>query len=128
MKKLTDRQRRKALGAIAAIPDEQIDRSDILELTDEQLSSAVRGEMYRPVKKPVTMRLDADVIHWLKSQGPGYQTKANRLLRAEMLRSLVRARGAPAVVRSKDCAKERRARSRTSPARVGATFPGWDCS
>jgi len=49
--------------------------------------------MYRPVKKPVTMRLDVDVIHWLKSQGPGYQTKANRLLRAEMLRSLVRAGG-----------------------------------
>jgi uncharacterized protein (DUF4415 family) len=93
MKKLTDRQRRKELAAIAAIPDEQIDRSDIPELTDEQLSSAVRGEMYRPVKKPVTMRLDLDVIHWLKSQGPGYQTKANRLLRAEMLRSLVRAGG-----------------------------------
>jgi uncharacterized protein (DUF4415 family) len=90
MKKLTDRQRRKELAAIAAIPDEQIDTSDIPELTDEQLSSAVRGEMYRPVKKPVTMRLDVDVIHWLKSQGPGYQTKANRLLRAEMLRSLVR--------------------------------------
>ena len=90
MKKLTDRQRRKELAAIAAIPDEQIDTSDIPELTDEQLSSAVSGEMYRPVKKPVTMRLDVDVIHWLKSQGPGYQTKANRLLRAEMLRSLVR--------------------------------------
>ena len=93
MKKLTDRQRRKELAAIAAIPDEQIDTSDIPELTDEQLSNAVRREMYRPVKKPVTMRLDADVIHWLKSQGPGYQTKANRLLRAEMLRSLVRAGG-----------------------------------
>ena len=90
MKKLTDRQRRKELAAIAAIPDEQIDTSDIAELTDEQLSNAVRGQMYRPVKKPVTKRLDADVIHWLKSQGPGYQTKANRLLRAEMLRSLVR--------------------------------------
>jgi len=35
MKKLTDRQRRKALAAIAAIPDEQIDTSDIPELTDE---------------------------------------------------------------------------------------------
>jgi uncharacterized protein (DUF4415 family) len=90
MKKLTDRQRRKELGAIAAIPDREIDTSDIPELTDEQLSNAVRGQMYRPVKKPVTMRLDADVIHWLKSQGPGYQTKANQLLRAEMLRSLVR--------------------------------------
>jgi uncharacterized protein (DUF4415 family) len=33
------------------------------------------------------MRLDADVIDWLKKDGPGYQTKANRLLRAEMLRS-----------------------------------------
>jgi uncharacterized protein (DUF4415 family) len=87
MKKLKDKQRRKELAAIAAIPDEQIDTSDIPELTDEQLSSAVRGRMYRPVKKPVTMRLDADVILWLKSQGPGYQTKANRLLRAEMLRS-----------------------------------------
>ena len=43
MKKLTDRQRRKALAAIAAIPDEQIDTSDIPELTDEQLSNAVRG-------------------------------------------------------------------------------------
>src|SRR5258708_7573128 len=90
MKKLTDRQRRKELAAIAAIPDGQIDTSDIPELTDEPLSNAVRGQMYRPVKKPVTKRLDADVIHWLKSQGPGYQTKANRLLRAEMLRSLVR--------------------------------------
>jgi uncharacterized protein (DUF4415 family) len=87
MKKLTNKQRHKELAAIAAIPDEQIDTSDIPELTGEQLSNAVRGRMYRPVKKPVTMRLDADVIHWLKSQGPGYQTKANRLLRAEMLRS-----------------------------------------
>jgi uncharacterized protein (DUF4415 family) len=90
MKKLTDRQRRKELAAIAAIPDEHIDTSDIAELTDEQLSNAVRRLMYRPVKKAVTMRLDADVIRWLKSQGPGYQTRANRLLRAEMLRSLVR--------------------------------------
>jgi uncharacterized protein (DUF4415 family) len=94
MKKLTGRQRRKELAASAAIPDEQIDTSDIPELTDEQLSSSVRGEMYRLVKKPVTMRPDVDVIHWLKSQGSGYQTKANRLLRAEMLRSLVRPGGA----------------------------------
>lgn len=43
---------------------------------------------YRPLKKPVTMRLDADVIHWLKQEGPGYQTKANALLREAMIRSL----------------------------------------
>jgi uncharacterized protein (DUF4415 family) len=128
MKKLTDRQRRNALAAIAAIPDEQIVTSDIPEFTDEQLSNAVRGAMYRPVKKPVTMRLDADVIHWLKSEGPGYQTKANRLLRAEMLQLPCTLREAPAVVRDKDCAKARQARNSTPPARVAATFAGSDCS
>jgi|SRR6267142_4294487 len=47
----------------------------------------VVGHLYRPIKRPVTMRLDADVIAWLKQGGPGYQTKANRLLRKEMLKS-----------------------------------------
>jgi uncharacterized protein (DUF4415 family) len=88
MKKLSDSQRRKELAILAALPYKQIDTTDIPELSVAQLSQAVRGQMYRPIKKPVTMRLDADVIHWLKSQGSGYQTKANRLLREEMLRSL----------------------------------------
>lgn len=42
------------------------------------------GKFYRPQKRPVTMRLDADVIEWLKGYGPGYQTKANMLLRHAM--------------------------------------------
>ena len=87
MKKLTASQRNKELKAIAALRDDQIDTSDIPELTDEQLSRAVRGQMYRPIKKPVTMRLDMDVIEWLKREGPGYQTKANALLRQEMIRA-----------------------------------------
>ena len=87
MRKLTRKQMQKELEAIAAIPDERIDTSDIPELTEEQLRHALRGWMYRPVKRPVTMRLDADVIAWLKRDGPGYQTKANALLRREMLRS-----------------------------------------
>lgn len=86
MKKLTGSQRQRQLKAIAAMPDDRIDTSDIPELTQEQLAQAVRGQMYRPVKKPVTMRLDADVIAWLKEGGRGYQTKANALLRKEMLR------------------------------------------
>jgi len=89
MKKLTSEQRQKELESIAAMPDDRIDTSDIPELTEEQLSRAVRGQMYRPIKKPVTMRLDADVIEWLKTDGPGYQTKANALLRKEMIRSYV---------------------------------------
>jgi len=86
MRKLSSDQRAKELKRIAAIPDDQIDTSDIPELTEEQLRRAVRGRFYRPMKKPVTMRLDADVIDWLKHDGRGYQTKANALLRREMLR------------------------------------------
>jgi uncharacterized protein (DUF4415 family) len=92
MKKLTHRQRQRELDEIAAIPDEEIDTLDIPQLTDEQLSRGVRGQMYRPIKKPVTIRLDADVIQWLKAQGRGYQTRANGLLRAEMLRALAGSR------------------------------------
>ena len=92
MKKLTTEERKRQITNIVAIADDQIDTSDIPELTDEQLGRAIRGRFYRPVKRPVTMRLDADVIDWLKKDGPGYQTKANRLLRAEMLRSYGRAK------------------------------------
>jgi uncharacterized protein (DUF4415 family) len=56
-------------------------------LTIEQLRSGVCGLFYRPIKKPVTIRLDADVIEWLKEGGAGYQTKANRLLRNAMIDS-----------------------------------------
>lgn len=87
MKKSSSKQRERELRAIAALPEDEIDLSDIPELSEELLRKAVRGQMYRPVKKPVTMRLDADVLEWLKAQGPGYQTKANALLRKEMIRS-----------------------------------------
>ena len=63
--------------------DEDIDFSDIPLVLD--WSGAEIGKFYRPPKKMVTMRLDADVIDWLKAEGPGYQTKANWLLRQAML-------------------------------------------
>jgi len=43
------------------------------------------ADMYRPIKKPVTLRLDADVIAWFKAQGRGYQTRINKTLRGVML-------------------------------------------
>ncbi len=86
MKTLSKKAKRE-LAAIAALRDEDIDTSDIPELTEEQLRKAVRGRMYRPVKKPVSLRLDADVIEWLKAQGAGYQTRVNSILRNLMLRS-----------------------------------------
>src|SRR3954462_5983599 len=87
----SEEELRKAAERIANIPDDQIDYSDIPELTERDFLRAVPGRMlfYRAVKKPVTMRLDADVIAWLKSKGPGYQTLANRILRFEMCRDLV---------------------------------------
>ena len=96
MKKLTTKERQRQLAYLAALSDDQIDTSDIPELTVEQMRKAVRGLMYRPVKKSVTMRLDADVIAWLKSEGPGYQTKANALLRREMVKTLERSKTIPA--------------------------------
>lgn len=43
------------------------------------------GKWYKPIKKPVTLRLDADVLAWFKKRGPGYQTRINRALRKLML-------------------------------------------
>jgi len=39
---------------------------------------------YRPIKKAVTLRLDADVLAWFQRQGRGYQTRINRALRKLM--------------------------------------------
>ena len=40
---------------------------------------------YKPIKKPVTLRLDAEVLAWFQRQGPGYQTRINRALRKLMM-------------------------------------------
>lgn len=45
-------------------------------------------DLYRPVKRPTTVRIDADVLFWLKSAGPGYQTRLNAILREAMMRDL----------------------------------------
>lgn len=82
---LTDAQREE-LRALAELPDDQIDTSDLPPLTDAQLARMVRGRFYRPVKQQITARLDADVLDWLKGQGPGYQSRMNAILRAAMLR------------------------------------------
>lgn len=48
--------------------------------------SAPDEKMYKPVKKPVTLRLDADILSWFKVQGRGYQTRINRALRNVMMK------------------------------------------
>jgi|SRR6516225_8735357 len=84
---LTQRQRAD-LKALAARPDSEIDTSDIPEMTDEQWKNARRGHFYRPLKRQITARVDADVLDWLKAQGKGYQSRINAILRREMLAAL----------------------------------------
>jgi uncharacterized protein (DUF4415 family) len=90
---LTDAQR-EHLAALAALPDETIDISNISELSDEAWAAGARGRFYRPVKQQITARVDADVLDWLKSQGRGYQGRLNAILRREMLASRKQARRA----------------------------------
>jgi uncharacterized protein (DUF4415 family) len=73
------------LKRLAERPDAEIDYSDIPEITD--FSGFEVGKFYRPVKEAVTVRLDADVVHWLKRDGKGYQTRLNAILRREMEKS-----------------------------------------
>ena len=76
------RRERAELAALAVLSNDVVDLSDAPEVQD--WSRAVVGRFYRPVKQAVTLRLDADVLEWLRSHGPGYQTRINRLLRSVM--------------------------------------------
>ena len=84
---LTDAQRAN-LDRLAALPDDQIDTSDIPEMTDEQFKAAVKSRLHKPRKEQVTTLVDADVLAWLRAQGKGYQSRLNAILRREMLQAL----------------------------------------
>ena len=74
------------LKALADKPEREIDYSDIPSTEDEQWSGAMRGKFYRPLKTQASVRIDADVMEWLKRPGKGYQTRLNAILREAMLR------------------------------------------
>ncbi len=78
------------IRAMSNIPDSEIDLTDpdAPELSDEHWATAPRGKFWRPIKAQVTAKLDRDVIAWLKSDGRGYQTRMNAILRREMLRAI----------------------------------------
>lgn len=76
------------LKALANLPAEKIDFSDIPPLDEDFWKNAVRNPFYRPVKIPTSIRIDADILAWLKSKGKGYQTRINEILRKAMLDSL----------------------------------------
>lgn len=86
--KLTEAQKAE-LAALAKRSDDEIDFSDIPELNEDFWKNAVRNPFCKPIKQQTTVRIDRDVMHWLKSQGKGYQTRMNQILREAMLKELL---------------------------------------
>jgi uncharacterized protein (DUF4415 family) len=94
---LSDRRlpagRKRRLKQLSPRPDNEINTSEIPELTERFWQNAVRNPFYRPLKQQLTLRLDPDVIAWLRRQGRGDQARANALLRDAMLGDLNPNRG-----------------------------------
>lgn len=84
------RAQRAELTRLKALRDRDIDTTGIPEVRDWR--GAKRGVFYKPIKRQLTLRLDADVIEWFKQNGTGYQTKMN-----EALRDYVRKHGRKAI-------------------------------
>lgn len=78
------------MAALRARPDSEIDTSDIPQLTKEFWKNAVRNPFYKPTKTATTVRVDSDVLVWLKSDGKGYQTRLNSILREAMLKEVTK--------------------------------------
>lgn len=77
-----------ALAKLAEQADERIDLGEMPEITADWMIEAVRSRFYRPIKRQITARVDADVLDWLKSEGRGYQSRINMSLRRAMLESI----------------------------------------
>jgi len=82
-------KQRAELEALAKSKDADINYEDQPQLNQEFLKEAMRNPLYKPTKTPTTVRVDSDVLAWLKGQGKGYQTRINAILRQEMLRDLL---------------------------------------
>ena len=80
-------ERKGALKALGAQPDSEINYQDIAPLDAAFWSRAVPNPFFKPIKTHASVRIDSDVVAWLKSQGKGYQTRMNAILREAMLRS-----------------------------------------
>ena len=80
-------ERKAELKALAERPDSEIDYSDIAPLDETFWARAIPNPFFKPVKTHASVRIDSDVLLWLKSQGKGYQTRMNAILREAMIRS-----------------------------------------
>lgn len=85
-KAATSKKSRTDWRRIDALKDEDIDLSEVPEVSPEMFAQAVvrRGLKPVPRKAQLTLRVDSDVLDWFRKQGQGYQTKINALLRGYM--------------------------------------------
>jgi uncharacterized protein (DUF4415 family) len=70
--------------SLKKLSDQPIDLTDMPETTEADWADAGRGVFYRPVKQQISIRLDSDVLQWLRSKGRGYQSRINQILRSAM--------------------------------------------
>lgn len=86
MKKDDSRKFDEELAWFSTVRDEDIDFSNIPEIRN--LEGAIGGKFYRPLKRHITMRIDEDILTWVKARPPKYQTAINNVLREYMLAKL----------------------------------------
>lgn len=67
------------VDALAKMPESDIDTTEMPPIRD--WTRGERGALFRPVKRALSLRLDADILDWFQRQGPGYQTRMNSALR-----------------------------------------------
>ena len=79
---MSKKSTRSDLARLDRLKDADIDYSDIPPLDKSFYTKAT--EAWPPAKRQLTIRLDSDVLEWLKAHGRGYQTRINRILRAAM--------------------------------------------
>jgi uncharacterized protein (DUF4415 family) len=72
------------MAQLRALGGRKIDTDDIPEAPAESWTSAQRGRFFRPRKESISLRVDMDVLDWLRRRGRGYQTEINRILREKM--------------------------------------------
>ncbi len=75
------------IESLKKLADENIDFSDIPELNFDKLDKPIIGKFYRPIKTPISIRIDADVLAWFKAHSH-YQRLINKACRSYMIQHL----------------------------------------
>jgi len=81
------------LKKLRKVRDKDIDYSDAPSLPVEAWKKGIRNPYMKAYKEQVTIRVDKDVLEWLKSDGAGYQTRLNEILTNAMLKDARKASG-----------------------------------